>query len=430
MSLNAKGSELVSRTDAPALPSTRFEARAEVSQLFGLGDDTVRRVIATDVRATLDLEAASGFQTNVDGRARLGWNDDSRDRFEVQSLSIGYRTESGLRATLGRVTLSEVAAAEVDGIVLGYSKDSKLSIFSFGGLGPHPLTGALDSRFVTAGLGYGSRRRSIEHAGGASLSLFNGELDRLFVTQRVHTELAEGLRLYVRAVVECLSPKGIGADLADEPSGSAIEKIDLSNGALRVSYKVSKNVSLAAEVDHVHALVPNRFWQDYLQEVREARGFTNDGPLPAGSRRSIARVTANTHFGLVSPYAVLRGDFRHEDSAKAFEAKGGVKLDVRDAGFIDLSFTERRHFEADNRVVSLGGGFEMGPSMLDARISAMRMVPANGGAAWLYDLDATFFVDLDSALNGVFALASYALFVEPETIYHLGLARVGVRIPG
>ncbi|MBI4821923.1 MAG: hypothetical protein HY791_37035 [Deltaproteobacteria bacterium] len=429
--LAAEGQAASLSATADAEPESRFDARLELSQTLALDDVTSRRVLASEVRGTLDAGLRSGLELEVDGRLRLGWNEESDDRTQLARLSLGWHGGSGFMLAAGRMTMPEVASAQVDGAKIGFSDGPKLSIFGFGGLAPDPLTGEFNTQFITAGLGYGSRARGAEHAGGVALALYDGALDRLFVTQRVVAELGADLRLFARAVIECLSPEGIAASLSDSPTGSALEKIDVSSGNLRLSYRVSKALDMALDLDHTHALLPNRFWRDWAQQERERRGFSIEGDLPVGTRRSLARLTSNTHLGPVSPYLVLRGDVRHDDVATAFEAKGGVKLDVPESGYFDLSYTERRHFASKNRLISASGSLDLGSADLELRGSAMWVgVRGSDESYWLYDAGATAFVDLTSAIDGLYTLASYTLFLDPEMTFHVGLVRLGLRIPG
>jgi hypothetical protein len=180
-------------------------------------------------------------------------------------------------------------------------------------------------------------------------------------------------------------------------------------------------------VTHFHAIVPNRWWRDWLEAERERRGFAVESEAPLGARRTSARIVTNLHATRsFTPYAVGRYDRRHDDPADGYEATLGLKYDAGELGYADVAVTERRHFEADSRLAGLSFSFQLAELVtLDAQGTAMQTtLRATESTLMLYDVGGGLWLDLRTMLDGLRVFGQYQAFIDPELTYHVFFARL------
>lgn len=399
-----------------ASTSTTFQARIDLSEVYSSDDQTSRHVSFTEARALLDSRRLLGvehLELHFDGRVRKTWTDIIEDRFE---LSRGYLQLGGddtlLRLAVGRIAIASVASARVDGGQLAFSFDPRLSVGIFGGTSPHPFTGAFDRRFLIFGSGYEWRSSFVNNAGGGAVQLFSGALDRVYATERVYWVLSPEWMIF-----------GLGiADFVPAP--------DLTNGNVSVRFRPSSMFDVSVSAMHFHAIVPNLWWRDWILEERLRRGFVVDGEDPLGTQRTGVRVVTNLHAtSAITPYAIGRWDRRHEDAADAYEAQLGVKYDAAELGFLDVSATERRSFDADARLASLTLSVQAAEAiMIDVQGTMMKTTShLDRSSLMLWDVGGSLWFDcraLSADLSGLRLLGQYQAFIDPLLTYHVVFARL------
>jgi hypothetical protein len=414
------------------------ELRIDVGQLYTVDDLTDRHVSFTEARGTFDVVRTPGdarLELRFDGRSRLGWSAITDHRVELNRLSVayGHRDKKWL-ITVGRQVVDAVSAARVDGGQAELRLGEGGRLLAFGGLMPHPLSGAFDQRFVTAGAGYEYRDAALNHSGGAVASIYRGEPDRIYLTERLYWRIGPQWLVYGHLVLDLISARGFLGDLLSRETGdqSALERIDLTSANASVRWRPGNLVDFTLSAHHNHTLLPRTWWADYLEEQRAERGFVLDGVDPVGTRRSSARLVTNLHLSaLVTPYLALREDLRHEDSALAHEIVVGVKLDDLDLGYLDLSATGRDVFGTGALLGRLAAGtsFDRGFG-LDAGAAILRAELPGLGPELLIDLDAALWLDLKTLaepLGDLRILAVYQAFIDPEVVLQAFFLRLGYR---
>lgn len=426
-------------TSAPATTSSTTEAQLMATQLYTDDDLTDRHLSFTEVRGLLHSNRLFGVDhlgLIFDGRFRKGWTAETSDFADIMRAYVQVGDDSTrFRFALGRLTLSHIGAARVDGALLGARLGSVLASL-FGGLSPHPFTGAVDPRFVIGGAGYDFKAPDLNHAGGAAVQLYDGGLDRLYLSERVYVLFSPEWLLFGSAVIDLVPPRGLLGDLAKKSAEeqSALERIDLTQAHLMLRYRPSRTIDFTLSANHFHTILPNRWWTDFIAEERARRGFIIDGFDPLGTRRSSARLLTNVHLGDVfTPYLSLRYDRRHLDPAQGYEVTLGLKLLPGTVSYADLSATQRRFFAAENQLLSMAVGTMVGDVLtLDAQGSAMRTRSLAGGDPILiYDFGATVGAELSGlGLAGMRAMVAYQGFLEPEIGYHVVFAQLGYRFRG
>jgi hypothetical protein len=394
------------------------ELRLDLGQLYTLDDLTGRHVSFSELRGTVDAHRTIGgarLELHLDGRGRLGWSDITSHGGDIARAyaSFGSSDRKWL-LSIGRQTIDPVDAAAVDGVAAELSLGSALRTVVFGGMAPHPISAAFDDDFLTVGAGYEVGGKTVQSSGGAFARWYQGTLDRFAVNDRVYWRLGEAFMIHAHAVAE-LAPK-----------------IDLSQASLMFRFRPSDLIDVSLYGAHHHALLPNKWWQDYLEQERARRGFVLDGAEPIGSRRSIGRAVIDLHLSrLVTPYVVGRTDYRHEDSAKAYEGTIGLKLDDPELGYADLSATARDLFGTENELGTIALGTSFADHVgLELNVAALRTRMTEGQATMLYDLGGTMWLDLAAihpSLGDVRLLAAYQAFIDPEMIFQVWFLRVGYR---
>lgn len=419
--------------------SSATEAQLMVTQLYTDDDLTARHLSFTEVRGLLHTSRLFGVDhlgLVFDGRFRKGWTDETANLGDVLRAYVQLGDDSTLlRLAVGRLALSHVGGARVDGAQVGLRLGNTVASL-FGGLAPHPFTGAIDPDFLTGGLGYDFRAPDLNHGGGAAVQLYQGGLDRLYLAERFYTMFGPDWLLFGSVVVDLLSPRGLIGDLARKPAEEqgAIERLDLTQAHLMVRWRPTRLIDFTLSGNHFHTIIPNRWWADFVEQERARRGFVIDGFDPLGTRRSSARLVTNLHLNdVLTPYLSLRYDRRHLDPAQGYEVTLGLKLLPGTVSYADLSATQRRFFEAENQLVSMSVGTVLLDLItFDAQASAMRTrALAGGDPILLFDFGATAGVDLTGVgLTGVRAMVAYQGFLEPEIGYHVVFAQLGYRFRG
>ncbi len=401
-----------------------YDVRVGLLQLYTLDSATDRHVSYSEARTTFDVVDVFGevpLEGHGDVRARRGWNAITDDRLDVQRLYAQYgRERDRFYVKAGRVVVPEVGMSLVDGGAIGGRIADRWRWTAFGGLRPHPFTLALDPDFAGGGAGYGFRDGTLSHEGGASVQMYEGGADRVFVSERGYWRVGRALSLYGDAIL----------DVLDGP--------DLTRGQIGARYRPNRTFDINASVVHVHAIIPNRWWRDWIASERARLGFVLDDEfLPRDSRRSSARVATNvTIVDGVTPYVAGRADLRHGDAAFGYEGRAGIKLTHFTLGYLDVGGTWRRYFDADNVL----GNLQMGAQFLDGLLNidgggtAMWAKPraADSGTA-LFDVNGTVWMDagaIDPSMSGFQVMGLYQAFIDPEMVSHALFFRVAYRLRG
>jgi hypothetical protein len=309
---------------------------------------------------------------------------------------------------VGRIPIVELGTAQVDGARVAFGLTDGLTASVFGGLLPHPLTAAFNLDFAGGGAAYELRSSLINNAGGVVAQLYQGGLDRLYATERIYLALGRSLSLFANATVDFASRDGV----------------DLSNAVAVVRYRPADFVDFSITGSHVHAVLPNAWWEDWVALERARLGFSLDGPLPEGTRRTTARLVTNFHMlGHVSPYLSGRYDHRHEDGAHGWEARAGVKLDHPAIGHVDLTGAYRDYFGARQQTGSIQLGWD-----------ALEWLGADGGFGLLALEGTGIIYDANLMIWGqlgpVRLTAMAQAFIEPGVVYQLYFLRIGYRFSG
>lgn len=414
---------LVLLTARSAAAEDKYDLRVGLLQLQTIDNVSDRRVSFSEARTTFDGGAEVGpseLSLHVDARARRGWSDVTADRLDVQRFFARYGTDDSVfRVEVGRVIVRPVASTLVDGAAVGGRILEGLDWTVFGGARPHPFTLAFDPSFYGGGAGYAHRLQDIRHEGGVSAQFYEGGVDRVFLTENVYAALDQRWFLFGTAIV----------DVADGP--------DLTHGTVGARFRMNRVFDTTATVVHVHAIVPNRWFQDWIESERVRLGFTlDDDLLPVGTRRTSGRLRTNlTLFDGITPYNSLRYDHRHEDSASGYEGRLGVKLASFPLGYLDVGASLRDYFGAKSQLASvqLGTSFFDGLLNVDGGGAAMRTTAIESTPRWLYDLNGTLWVDggaIDESLTGLQLMGLYQAFIDPEMTLHAMFVRIAYRLRG
>ncbi len=390
---------------------TRLELLVDVSQL--VTDDSVTDVhrLFTDLRLrteAVDLFGLKDLSFSFDGRGRLTEDGISPSRYDLNRAFFQYGRDEQWSVGLGRIPIIEIGTAQVDGARVAFGLADGLTTSLFGGLIPHPITAAFNADFAGGGAAYSYRSSLIDNAGGLNAQLYRGKLDRLYASERLYLAFGRTLSLFANGVVDFAAPGGV----------------DVSNALATVRYRPASFVDFSLTGSHVHSILPNKWWQDWIEQERARLGFSLDGPLPVGSRRTSARLVTNFHIlGAVSPYLSGRYDVRHEDGAQGWEGRGGVKLVSPTLGYADLYGAYRDYFGTRYQTGGLQAGFE-GLTWLgaDAGFSVLNAQ----AVGVIYDVNAMLW----GQLGPVRLTAMYQAFIEPDLFYQLFFVRLGYRFSG
>lgn len=411
--------EVAVEREQPSAAPGKVEARFDVTQM--VTDDTVtaRHLIYTDLRTTVDASVGDAHRVALhgDGFGRISANDTGPSRYDVTRLYLEYGDPKAWTLAAGRIGIESVNQTLVDGGRFQLALGEGLQVEAFGGLMPHPILRTVNTDFMNFGAGYQGRGKVINHSGGASVQLYRGEVDRAFITEGVYLRIAQSLSVFGRAVLELAPREG---------------PVDVSQAYLTVRYRPVALLDLSVFGSHIHALLPNLWWQDWIEQERARRGFTLDGPLPVGSRRSTGRAVATVHLGDFSPYVSGRYDRRHEDDKSGYEGRVGLKYSRRGLGYLDLYGAHRQSFDAQHQLAGLQLGWTITEGVnLDAGGGALRVTPPGGEPEWLFDANATGWVDLglvSPSLRRAFVFGMYQAFIEPDAVFHIVTARLGYRL--
>jgi hypothetical protein len=301
---------------------------------------------------------------------------------------------------------------------------------------PHPLTFDANTDFFVGGLGYEVRSETFNHAGGIALDTYKGGLDRAYLTERAYWRPSREWLAQIWVLIDGLAKQGFFNDIlaSNTVAYKALDRIDLTNANLTLRYAPVREFDVALYAAHNHTLLPNLWWQDYLLYEKTKLGFLLDGLEPIGTRRSTGRLTFNFHVAPgVTPYAIARADYRHEDGARGWEGTVGIKLDSSALGYLDASGTARDYFGTLNQLASLTIGTNFGSATgIDANVTGMRVEQPTPVRTvdHLYDVGATLWLDLKAIaepLGDVRLLGTYQLFYDPSMTFQVFMARLGYR---
>lgn len=406
--------EASAQTIGPELPAA--ELRLDLSQLYSLDDATGRHLSFSELRGTIDARRVSGgteWAFSFDGRGRYGWTEITAALADVNRAYVSVSGQDWALA-LGRQVITPANGARVDGASAELAFSDEIRGLIFGGAMPHPLTGALTEDLLTAGAGYDARFSTFEQSGGVVASWYRGEVDRIYLTERVSWRPDAAWLFFGQVLLDLVSP------------------IDLTQANVTLRWRPSLLFDLSLQGSHFHTLLPNLWWQDYLERERARRGFVIDGIDPVGSRRSYLRAVFDLHLSPnVSPYLVLRGDRRHEDGTNGSEATLGLKLNDFELGYLDLSATLRDYFGAPSQLAIVSAGTELSDAIgFDASFSALRVPWMAGEPELLYDLNAALWMDLRAIaepLGDIRLMAMSQTFIDPEMTLHIFYLRLGYR---
>jgi hypothetical protein len=390
---------------------TKLELMVDVSQLVTDDTQTDVRRLFTDLRLRTEADDLFGLERlafSFDGRGRIAYDGQTPHRYDVHRAFLSYGDDAEWSVGLGRIPITEIGTAQIDGARVAFGLAEGFTTSVFGGLMPHPITTAFNLDFAGGGAAYELRSSMINNAGGLVAQLYHGGLDRLYASERVYLALGRTFSLFANATVDFVSRAGV----------------DLSNAIAVVRYRPAGFVDFSITGSHVHAILPNEWWEDWVALERARLGFSLDGPLPEGTRRSSARLVTNFHlFGFVSPYLSGRYDHRHEDAAHGWEGRAGVKLAHPTLGYADLSGAYRDYFGSRQKTGAIQLGYD-----------GLEWFGADGGfglldaesAGLVYDVNLTLW----GQLGPVRLTAMVQTFIEPEVVYQLFFVRLGYRFSG
>jgi hypothetical protein len=318
-----------------------------------------------------------------------------------------------------------VASAEVDGLKLERRLGARTSVFVFGGLVPDPITEDFNYHFAGVGAGYEFRGAASNHGGGVFTQLFDGAIDRVYLTQQSYLRLTRDLSAAAFVLVDLLQRDGLVALAGDR-------HLDLTSAYGLLRYRPFKWLDVSVSVNHNHTILPGRWWYDWLNQRRRAIGFVLDGLDPVGTRVTSVRGTANFEVTrTLVPYVQVRGDWRHTpDTADGYETRAGLKWRPAWA-FADLSYAWRDHFGTQSHLAALRLGADKVYWGGEAGLMVLRARPDAGGPASLaYDVNAVAWVALPRLFgtrHRVHLLLEYQAFIEPAITMHIGMVQLGYR---
>lgn len=399
-----------------------IDARLDVSQLYVTSSAGARDVAFTQLRLLGDVITQVGptwLELHADGVAQIPWSELNSGRQDVTRLFVQLDgPDRKWFAALGRMVIEPVNGVRVDGGRLGFRLAEGLHVSAFGGLGPHPILGEPTTNFIVAGAVYDFRAKTFTNSGGLSLQLYRGEPDRLFLSERFSFVPDRSLALFGSVTLDGISANGL----------------DLTNAYLSARWSPALALSITLHGSHSHTLLPNLWWTDWVEQQRQDLGFSIDGPLPVGSRRSSGSLTIDlTLVPGVTTYVAGRYDHRHEDGAHGAEGRGGLKLQRVGLGYLDLSGTFRRYFDAENILAGVQGGFDVLDGLsVDLGGGVLLLSPYDPamGDDVLLDLNATVWLELDllhEALAGARLLGQYQAFLDGDALLQTVLVTLGYR---
>lgn len=410
-------------------PATEAHARIDLSHTVTADDVTTRHLSFTDLRVTADAVRRGDMQLSarLDARLRKASDAYTADRFTPTELyaRLGAETDTW-RLTAGRQIMRQFGSAEVDGVAVERRLTETLNAVAFGGLQAHPLTGDFNVDFATAGVGVDQRSATTNHAAGAILSLHLGSLDRLYLVDRLILNLSREWLVVSDVIADVFAPKGL---LPLSPEGSGGPSLDLTSFNGLVRWRPIPLYTASLSLSHQHTLLPNRWWADWLNEQRKARGIVLDGEEPVGTRITSVRFTNTLNLGpAYAPYLRLRYDRRHTEQADGGEAMIGFKW--RPAfGYADVHYAYRRFFQTQGHLAEAQVGVEQPVWGTEVGAGVSRVTPFAVGAVEHQTLDAhaVAWLDLWGSLKGARLTGLYQGFFEPTATMHVGMAMVGYR---
>jgi hypothetical protein len=420
----------------------KVDARLTLTELYSLDNQTRQNLSYGEGRAVLDTEElffVPKLELHADGRFRHGWTDITGERRDIDRLFVKYGDRASWSVAFGRQPIVPLLGAQIDGVTAGLGIAEGLGVLVFGGLRPHPLTGNLDSRFRTLGVGYDAHDKATNHAGGLGVDWFGDNLDRLYLSERGYLRLAEAWTLYGQAVVDLMSPQGILDEtrLTQATKDSATDGLDLTNGMLRLRYQARGIADVSLSTLYLHAIVPTKWWWDWIAAERAKRGFSADELDNVGTRRGSVTSDVNLRFSqTVVPHLSLRADRRFADQENGWEGRPGVKVMLSAWGYADVSYSYRRYYdEAINNQLSATFGADFTRDLgVEVSTSAMHTRKRGGlQTEMLYDVGGFVRTGLGlihDSLADLDFMAQYQGFIDPEMVFHLFFARVSYRFKG
>ena len=189
------------------------DARLDLAQLYITSNTALRDRTLSQVRLQGDLIQPVGsawLEFHADGIAQIPWSDLTTGRQDVTRLFVQVDgADRKFYAALGRMMIEPVNSVRVDGARLGLRLAEGLYLSAFGGLGPHPLSGALNTDFMAGGAAYDYRSKTVAHSGGAAIQLYRGEPDRLFLSERFSYVPGREFALFASVTADGISAEGL-----------------------------------------------------------------------------------------------------------------------------------------------------------------------------------------------------------------------------
>ncbi len=413
---------------------TSLDGYLNLSQVISKDDQTDRTIAYSQLRSLVDYNHEA-FSLHLDGRGRFSWNQERRNRIDISRFSAHYGYASGW-FDMGRLINAAAASARIDGLEAGFNFGKQTSVSIFAGLMPHPWDASLNTDFTTAGLSYRTGADNLQAAGGFVLQLYQQDADRAYFAHNLSWRPNESWVVFANTTFDFLSPRGILGDLEDKNPNeqNSLERIDLTNGYLLVHYREKKKFDLSFRLSHHHTILPSAWWRDWIDEQRKRVGFVVDGEDPIGTRRTSSQLSANFYLHeALTPYTSVRLDYRHSDDKEGYEARAGAKLNLATHGFIDLFYSYRRHYIADNHLASLRTEWDLWQSIvLEAGFGAMHhTVLETSTTLWLYDLDVGMWIDMrmvSDSLKGLRCLLQAQAYIEPQITVYMGFVQLVYRL--
>ncbi|MBI5507693.1 MAG: hypothetical protein HY903_02955 [Deltaproteobacteria bacterium] len=421
------------------VPAGATDVRVVLTELLGVAAAGRGPLSFSEGRVVVDstaIPAVPGLELHADGRFRHGWTEVSRARRDVDRLYLRYGNPGGRWSLgLGRQPLLPLLGAQVDGACAGLRLNDGLEGIVFGGLRPHPLTGGVDGRFRTVGVGYDARDKDKNLAGGFAVDWFGGALDRVYLTERAYARVSEAWVLHGQLIADFLSPQGILDDTHVTQSGKAeaTDGFDLTQALLRARYQKAELGDVSFSAFYLHAIVPAKWWWDWIAAERIKRGFSSDEIDTVGTRRASLQSIANLRLSTtVVPYLTLRFDRRLADRRDGYEVHPGVKLFLAPGTHASVSYSARQYYkDAMNHRVSADFGADLAKTIgFEVEGTAMQSTPRQGDKAMLYEASALIYSGLGAlhpALAELELIAQYQGFYEPIMSTHIVLARLAYR---
>ncbi|MBI5507286.1 MAG: hypothetical protein HY903_00910 [Deltaproteobacteria bacterium] len=420
----------IATAPTPAQPT--WQDRITLAGLYAFDNNTGRDVGFADLHVFAEAGELTSLPVGavIDGRARHFTAPSVDDRLTLVEGNVRLgRARDPWRLTLGRQLVRPLANTEVDGLKLDRQLTESTSLFVFGGLAPHPQTGAFDNELAIAGLGIDSRGEGANQSGGAVASTFGGKLDRAYLNHRAFLSFGREWTFSTFTVVDLVAPQ----PLVRYGTNAKVDGgLDLTSFNALARIRPARWWDSSLVLSHNHTVLPNRWWSDYLAAERKKRGFIIDGEEPLGTRLSSARFTQTLHVGAeLAPYARLRYDRRHAEKLDGGEARAGLKWRPR-WGYTDLAYAYRDTFgvpthlgEAMVGVDETTWGIETGVTALyGRRVREPRPAAAFNvyGSLWLG------LGPLADNLKTVHLLGEYQGFIDRGALFHTFFVQVAHRI--